>query len=849
MLELAQRMTDRRSHTSNATIAALFFLSGACGLVYQIIWVRMLLPVFGNGIHAVSTVVAAFMTGLALGAWWFGRRADRSTTSGLRVYAALEAGIALCAVVLPLALGGLDELYTWLFRRLEGLPGAFAVARLALSLALLLLPTTLMGGTLPALVRHVAARSGPLGRSAALLYGLNTLGAVAGCAFAAFVSIEYFGVLGTNGLAATLNALIAAAAWRLSRRESKAMIGPAPNGDDARPPLLVQSRLVAAVALWGYALSGFAALGFEVIWSRQLAVTLRITTTQSLSAVLIVFLAGLAMGSAAAARRVDRWRELPTAFGLLQLALGLAGVLSIVALGFAPRVTEALVAWPGWYGHMSRLFVASGAVMLLSTFVMGLLFPVAIRLQTAGDDAVGRCVGRVCAMNTAGSIVGAITAGFVLVPWLGSQLGLVVLAAVNLAVGCAVLAVGRATVSRRATATALTLGGAAVGIVLLLPPAFLVRSLHQPGAELLYHAEAAAGTVTVQRLPDGIRLLRVNGAGVVPTDWDSVRIFRLLGTLPLLLHPRPDDVLVIAFGGGITLAMVESQRPRSIDCVEIVPGVVGAATHFADLNERVFERATGPTIHMIYDDGRNQVLRTSRSYDVILSDSTHPATADSWLLYTEEFYRQVKARLNPRGIFAQWLPIHGLTVDDYEIIVRTFHAVFPHATLWYSHGYSIMLGTDEPLAVDLAEVQRRLSAESAKRLLSDVDLDDPAAFLSTLALDERGFAAYSGTGRINTDDHPWIGFRDRTRPGAAGSLVVASLAPHFVGGDLAWVAAGDAQLREALGRRMAAVRLTIGAEIAALRGDRAGAIAATRKALEIAPQDETARRQLAAFVP
>jgi spermidine synthase len=840
-------VTDRPAALSGATIAALFFLSGASGLVYQILWVRMLLPVFGTGIHAVSTVVASFMAGLALGAFWLGRLADRRGTNGLRIYALLEAGIALWAVLLPLALWRMDEAYTWLYRSLDGIPGGFAVARSALSAALLLPPTTLMGATLPVLVRHVTAHAGLVGRSAGTLYGLNTLGAVAGSALAAFVLIERFGVGGANALAAATNASIAAAAWLASRA------WPTPAGRAAPPapgptPHPASPGLPAAVLLSTYALSGFAALGFEVVWSRMLSVTLRITTTQSLSVVLIVFLAGLALGSAAGARWIDGWRHLPGAFALLELALGLAGTLSLVALGAVPSIAAALGDWPGWHGHVARLLTCSAAVMLLPTFLMGLAFPLVAQMDAAGRAGVGHAVGRIYAANTLGAIAGALSAGFVLIPVLGSERSLFALAAVNLMIGCGVLLATRGTASRGALAASAVLAGATIAIMLLLPEGLSLRGPSQgPGPELLHRAEGAAGTVTVHRLPDGTRMLRVNGAGEVPSDWASVRTFRLLGTLPLVLHREPDDVLVIAFGGGITLAAVESQRPRRIDCVEIVPGVLQASRQFADLNERVFERVAGPTIHMVYDDGRNHVLRTTRSYDVILSDSTHPNTADSWVLYTEEFYRSARARLKPGGVFAQWLPIHGLTVEDYRMLLRTFRAAFPHATLWHSRGYSILLARPEPLEVDLDEIARRLAPEDVHRLLAAVDLDDAAALLATLALDEAGFAAYAGTGPTNTDDHPWISFHDRTRAGAHGALVVASFAPHFVRGIPPWLEGRDPALRDALERRMGAVRLTLGAELALLRRDRSAAISALRQALEIAPRDETARRQLAAL--
>jgi len=803
--------------------------------------VRLLLPVFGTGVHAVSTVVAAFMGGLALGAWWFGRRADRrGGAGGLRLYAALEAGVAVCALLLPPLLARMDGAYTWVYRRLDGAPVALGAARVALVAAALLVPTTLMGGTLPALARHVAGGGREIGRRAGWLYGANTLGAVLGCAAVAFVLIERLGVRGANLAAAATSAAVALLAWGLARGQPRAAAdetAPAP----VPAPAAIATRGGQRAILIGYALSGLATLGCEILWQRVLAVGLGITTTRSLSVALIVFLGGLAAGSAAGARRVERLRDPRAAFAWLQLALAAAVMLSIVGAGLAPRLAEALGGLPGWWGHATRLLAAAAAVMLVPTFLMGVLFPVAARLHAEGHAQVGRRVGGLLAANTAGGIAGALVAGFALIPLVGTQRGLVVLGLVHLAVGCAVLLTSRPVPSRRYRAAALALATPALALAVGLPSTFLARrATRMAGAELLHHDESAAGTVAVYRRPDGERLLRVNGAGEVPTDWASVRVFRLLGTLPLLLHPRPEEVLVVAFGGGITLAAAEQQRPARIDCVELVPAVIAASRQLADLNARVFERG-GPALRLIHDDGRNHVLRTARRYDVILSDSTHPATADSWVLYTEEFYRLCRQRLAAGGLFAQWLPLHGLTVEDYRLILRTFRTAFPHATLWYTRGYTILLATEAPLAVDLDALAARLAG--AAPALVEVDLSDPAALAGTLALDEAGFAAYVGAGPTNTDDRPRISFGDAARAGAAPALIVADLAPQFVR-EAPSAFAGSAGLRDAVSRRIVATRLTLGAELALLQGNRTGAAAALRRALELAPGDGTARHLL-----
>ena len=284
------------------------------------------------------------------------------------------------------------------------------------------------------------------------------------------------------------------------------------------------------------------------------------------------------------------------------------------------------------------------------------------------------------------------------------------------------------------------------------------------------------------RKQDGVRILKVNGGGEVPTDYASLQTFRLLGHLPLVLHPDPAEVLVIAFGGGITLSTAELHQPTRLDCAELVPGVPRAAPYFARYNRQIATRLDQAPIELVAEDGRNHVLRTQRQYDAIICDATHPGTADSWVLYTEEFYRLCRRRVGPDGLVAQWLPLHGLSVEDYRMILRTFRAVYPHASLWLTQQYSILLGSPDALHIDYATLERKLGQSAVRANLRSVDLGDPPSFLSALVLGEKELAAYAGSGPITirttarTSALPTAG-----RRGTSGGLpVLKSLAEHLV---------------------------------------------------------------------
>jgi spermidine synthase len=802
----------------------------------------MLVLVFGASVSAVATVVSAFMAGLALGAWAFGRVADRRA-SGLRLYALLELLIGLFAVAFPAILAGLERIATAIHRPFEGETWIFGLARFALVFLALLVPTTLMGGTLPVLGRAVVRHLDRVGRQVAWLYAANTFGAATGCLLVALVLLEQLGLGKTILVTAAANALVAAGALALSWRRGESV---GTSGAGAVVPEAATPPLAARLVFWGFALSGCAALGYEVLWTRVLSIVLHLTTTQSLSAILVVFLSGLATGGAAGTWLADRFRRPALAFGALQVVLGLAVLLSVVVLGAAPRIVQALGPAYGFVGHVLRIHAVGFAVMLLPTFVLGLLFPIAGRIHVVGHGAVGSGLGAIYAANTAGAIAGPFVAAFVLLPWLGAQRGIQLLAWAHLAIGAAILCAHRLGIARSSAGVVAPAGIAAVLLTVLVPADAIVSAFRPRQGTLVYHDEDAAGTVTVAEFPDRSRLLRVNGAGEVPTDLDSIRTFRLLANLPLVLHAAPERVLVIAFGGGITLDAVDRHRPAQLACVEIAPAVVGAAPWFEAWNGGVWRRLGPGGIRLIREDGRNHLRHTSERYDAIIGDATHPASADSWVLYTSEFYELAKSRLAPGGVLAQWLPLHGLTAADFRTVLRTFRSVFPHASLWLTPGYTVLVATPGPLRPEIGRIHAALGEPRVREALAEVALDDPVSLLATLALDERALARYAGAGPVNTDDLPRVGFGDRTRGGTLhGVPVLADLLPSLVTTFDAEIAGADARLVHLVDRRLAARRYTMNGILARVVGRRDAAAAAWRRALEIDPSDAEARRRIA----
>ena len=883
-------------------VPCLFFLSGACGLVYQVVWARMLVVVFGATMLAVSTVLSAFMAGLALGSFLCGRYVDGGGAGSglgrpLRIFAPPRSRRRSLRPALSRP-GRRD--------RIVGGPGTGSrpeggalgpVLRFAITFLLLLVPTTLMGATLPVLSKFVVRRLAGAGPGVGLLYGINTLGAVAGVVLVTFFLMEALGLKGSTWVVAAVNFSVAALALLVDRRaaspaaDRRAGIGPEPSGDpevtpppapatdpspdtgldpagmpeiavpappleqgmaaDPPPAAAPVPRHIVTAVIAAFGLSGFAALGYEVAWLRLFIVSFGVNTHYEFSIILIAFLLGISLGSLACSRYLRAERDLPALFGTMEVLIGLVGLCSVFLFAWWPEWSGWVQRSGTWWSHRLGIFAVAFAIMLVPTLLMGALFPVVSRINTPGLGRLGRGVGDAYAVNSLGAIAGAAATGFALVPAFGTEGAFKLLGLVNVAAGLVVLGLHQRhrplRRNKAVAAAALVLSVAAVA----LAPEDVLRGIvepRRPGAELVFYREGREGVVTVAAEP-GYREMRFNRGSQVPTDYGSFQVFRLLGHLPLLLHEDPREVLVVALGGGIALGAVAQHDLTRVDCVEIVPDMVAAARQeYGSFNHRVLDRLEEHRVHISIDDGRNHLLASGRRYDVITGDATHPTSTDSWILYTRDFYELCRSRLKEDGIFVQWLPFHGLQVDDFKTVLRTFGSVFEHATLWRTNHYSIMVGTTGPLRVDLETLEARYDRREVRDSLEEADLGSPLDVLSCFLLDEDSFAAYVGEGPVNSDDHPHLSFASRRGYTADVWRVLADLDRHLEEHPPAlgpWLAYPDEAVRLEMESLLkiwfAGKRHVLKGDILRLSEDWSGAVAAYAQALEANPRELTAR--------
>lgn len=765
-----------RDRSVRLAVLLLFFLSGACGLVYEVVWMRMLTLVFGATAFATSAILSSFFAGLALGSLHFGRVVDRGRTHPLILYALLEAGVGVSAFLMPVVFAGLTHVYVALAQGLDvGFYGLTAV-RFVLSFLVLLVPTTLMGGTLPVMVKYFAQRRDEVGWDVGRLYAVNTLGAVVGTVLAGFFLILFLGVREAAYAAGAVNLAIAGIVYLVGRRAAWSAPGndgaegetPEAEPDSASPaplPVPAVSPRAARLALWAVALSGFCALALEVLWTRALVFFLD-NSTHAFTTMLTAFLLGIALGSAAIARFIDGRRSPLALFGIIEVLIGVSALLAIPLIGSSTPVMARLVGatvgpWLHWEWIGMR-FVTALTVMLVPTLLMGMTVPLVVRICTARVASVGSTLGRVYFMNTFGGVVGSIAAGFVLIPWLGVRDGIVLVGVLSVAIGLALVAAEPSLKGRWNLKGALAAGALVAGAGALWtardPMMLLSYKERVDSAEVLFYREGVGSTVKVFRDGQGDKFISVDGFPVAGTSLGMLDAQQSLGNTPLLLTNVPDArVNLIGFGAGGASWEVLQYDVSHVDCVELVPGVLEAAPWLEEVNHGVLDH---PRYNAIVGDGRNYALVTDEVYDVISIDATSPKMAGNGSLYTLEFYESLRDRVTDEGMVVQWLPFHLLSDSEMRMTVRTFTTVFPHSTVWLSpiRHHGLLVGTKEPLKVDFQTLSRKFERPGVQAELQLLSVFDAYDVLAWYVMGEEGLARYVEGARLNTDNHPYLEF-------------------------------------------------------------------------------------------
>ncbi len=830
---------------------ACYGASGAAALIYQVAWVRLFTLAFGHTVASSSIVLGAFMCGLALGAWVAGR-SKPSPSRSLALYAVLELLIAVAAIALPAVLSLFQPWLAWAYA--DGAePFRFSLVRGVIGFTLLGLPAAAMGATFPAAVSWFAAATRERPRmttagaaEAGVLYAANTAGAAVGALAAGFWLIPSYGVRASTWVAVGLNVLAAAGALWVRQAETGSgevfVVSGTKSPDPAagRSPKRVANRgFVPArqpvIASTAAAISGFAALVFELAWTRLIALIIG-PTTYAFALMAASFIVGIAIGSTAGVRLARRSTQ-RTVWLCAMLIVAAAGTL--LAAWFTAQEVPLIVARSvnelrGFRPMLVREALVVGLVLTASSVTFGLTFTLALATASPAAESVARDTSIVYTANTIGAVVGSIAGGFLLLPRFGLASTFLQTSRLLIAAGAGFAAVMfyRQLARGRGAATLALAGAGLFAATFALPPwdqALLASGFYKyarqidPGdldlnvraGRLEYYKEGSAGTVSVKRL-GGTRSLAIDGK-VDASNGSDMLTQRLLGLLPALIHANPRDALVIGLGSGVTAdAVMASGTVRHMDIVEISPEVVEASAFFEEENRHVLD---APGVRLLIGDGRTHLQLTSRQYDVIVSEPSNPWMAGVASLFTHEFFEAVRKRLAPGGVFCQWAHTYEIDAGDLHSIVRTFGSVFPDGTLWLVGDSDLLLIGGEAGAIErqLAGIAERTQKSPVSVLLDQAGVPQESAgfFLFSLYAGGPGeLTSYGGSAAIQSDDRMDLEFTaaramyappDGNAPGLR-ALAESARQPPVISAVVSaarasdWIARGEAALKaEAFG--------------------------------------------------
>jgi len=667
----------------NIILFLLVFLSGFSALVYQILWMKQLGLLFGSTSHAAGVTLAAFFAGLAAGSWFWGRRSTRSSAP-LRVYAGLELGIVFAAlpyfVVIQLYHLIYPEVYqgmhsgTWLL-----------VIKFLLALFLIFPPAFCMGGTIPVIAQHAIRNPLRFGSTSALLYGINTFGAALGALLAGFFMPLWFGFRGTYFIAMGITGAVAVIAYMASRKPAAVIDA----GEDPAPLAQAKSsvstwsggRLYLAVICF---LSGFGVLALEVLWTRMFALVLEnsVYTFAAILVVVLTCLAGGSMISSFLARR--KWRP--------HLVLAVLLVMSGVSIAMTPGVFMALTdsfqfqsVKMSWSGFVLLVFQKCVLIMGPPALVLGAVFPYLMKTEEKHAGQPGATLGRLAMINTVGAILGSLACAFLFLELFGMWRTMQIIGVIYF-----VLALCMPSLRSRAGMMVKGVGGVALILWLTvfnpsqLPVTGALDS--SAGEETLKAWQGSDFTVSVVRGDDGLSV-RINSDYGLGATGGRDRL-AMQAELPLMLKPDTQSVFFLGVGTGITAGAALADRFPEVERVvvcELSPHVITAAREFmtdvdgVDFTNGLF---TDSRVTVLTEDGRHYLAATREKYDLINSDLFVPYQAGTGGLYSKEHFEVVKQRLNPGGLFVQWLPAYQLTSFDFHVIGRTMLEVFEQVSIW-----------------------------------------------------------------------------------------------------------------------------------------------------------------------
>ena len=781
-------------------ILILFFFSGLASLIYEVIWARKLGLVFGNTSYAISTILAVFMAGLALGSFLFGKIVDRflEPRKFLFLNGLLGIGEGTYALFTPLIFKLIEKLQLNLVGNLTLSPFNINLIRFFLSFLALILPTTLCGGTLPVLSKFLIQLKEDVGEKFALLYSLNTFGGVAGVILSGFFLIIPLG-LGVNGTiyaAGSIDilaglcflglAIKSKSEWMTDTRNidaNKVRISTRNDAKDISAGSRFDSRRFASIFLLIiFFFTGFTALALEVLWTRVLVMTLG-SSTYAFSLILAAFLSGIALGSILVSKFVDRIKNLWLA---LALTIGLIGISVVFLTPFFDDLPLLFLKIFGKFGESFwkfelALFSLIFLILLLPTILMGITFPLGIKIYLGDLKKVGASVGEIYSINTLGCIFGSFLAGFLFLSLFGLQKSILICVLIYFLFAIILIFFARINLIPRLVFLfliigisvsafffpqwdkfALTSGPAVYARQYLLNPEIIYG---EPTKEdLLFYKDGLSANVFVSKSPKGFLAMRVNGkvdasAGRIEyKEIGDLDTMLLTGYLPLLLHPQePENALIVGLGSGITLGAMTQYPLKEIDLVEIEPAIIEGAKYFKEFNHEALD---DPRVKLVIEDGRNYLSISSKKYDIISSQPSNPWVKGNANLFTKEYYELCRDHLQENSLMFQWVQLYSLDKKDLESIIYTFSEVFPYVQVWSSPSYKdlFLIGSLESIGVNQEKFKERFNILGIKEDFEKAAISEPEEILANFIFTQEQIKNFKEK-RLHLDNYPFLEFQ------------------------------------------------------------------------------------------
>ena len=766
-------MKNYISGKSYPLLLIISLLSGTSSLICQITWIRQFSLFFGVQLLSVSTVLAAFMAGLAIGNWIFGRLSDLRANPFILLII-IQAGLGIFSLLFQSGIDSIEDVYKYLISHFNFLNDQLPFIKFLLSFLFLLIPTTFMGGVIPVLSKSMVLNLERIGNRISWIYSLNNLGAAAGCLLAGFFLIRLAGVQITiytaccaYMISAALAVLLLVSGNKILQENIRDGIHGSVQGkyksdhkeshkenyqgnvqanhlsdpqrtsasSDNESQKIIPRRIVRLV-LWVFAIEGFTTLAYEVLWNRLIIEYVSEKNTYYYTVIVFSFIAGLSIGSYLIRKKADLIRNKVRFVGILELIIGLSSLLFfIIFVTISPLLKEQQEIWHSWLEIAGRQYFLIFLLLIFPPILMGMTFPLVSKIYTDHLDYVGSRIGFLGFLDTAGSILGSFMAGFVLIRFLGIYYSFLIVVLLNIFPGLLLALYNeRYDKLRTGISIACTIIFFAVILISLPREKYLqFRFSYYPGEKILAYKEGTSATVSVNRVASGHLALVVNGSKTAYSSTEDLKVHTLLACLPYAFSENPKKAMVIGFGMGVTANCLSRIPGLRTDVAEISREVMNISeVYFGFLNDHC---ARADNVNVIIDDGRSYLFRSEENYDIITTNSVHPRLSPN--LYTLDFYELCANKMTQNGIICQWMPTNWITKGEFASLVKAFTAVFPYNSLWYlSRSHLLLIGSKESLKYDFTDFNAKVSDPLVQKFLIDCEIYNSEQLAGMLAATE-----------------------------------------------------------------------------------------------------------------